>query len=194
MQHFKYFVAIFAIFLLFASENPVAARRHIKRAAPCSASSVPPTSSTTKPTTSSPPTTTSSAKTTSSPSPTSTPSTSPPSSPGPPNPPSCGNQSPGVCQLVTKCQPANSNPVQDAWIFNSQCGVIGGTTGLPLYKTWNLNSQLPYVVVGYSNSATASPSFDYAGGHYGVGGGGNPGWWCAILSDGTYLCYATFNC
>ncbi|PQE06331.1 hypothetical protein CJF32_00002038 [Rutstroemia sp. NJR-2017a WRK4] len=186
MQHFKYFVAIFTIFLLFASENPVAARRHIKRAAPCSASSVPPTSSSTKPTTTSP---TAAPTTTSSPSPTSTPPTSPPSSPGPPNPPACG-----VCQLVTKCQPANSNPVQDAWIFNSQCGVIGGTTGLPLYKTWNLNSQLPYVVVGYSNSATASPSFDYAGGHYGVGGGGNPGWWCAILSDGAFLCYATFNC
>ncbi|PQE11125.1 hypothetical protein CJF31_00000883 [Rutstroemia sp. NJR-2017a BVV2] len=193
MQHFKYFVTIFAIFLLFASESPVAARRHIKRAALCSASSVPPASSSPQPTTSSPP---APPATTSSPPPppTSTPSTSPPSSPGPPNAPPCGNQSPGVCQLVTKCQPANSNPVQDAWIFNSQCNVIGGTTGLPLWKTWNLNSQLPYVVVGYSNSPTASPSFDYAGGNYGVGGGGNPGWWCAIESDGTFLCYATFNC
>ncbi|KAM3073291.1 hypothetical protein ACMFMG_009001 [Clarireedia jacksonii] len=182
MQHSKYFIAIFALFLLFASESPVAARRHIRRAGPCSPSSSP------QPTTSSPPappTTTSSSPAP----PTSTPPSSPPSSPGPPGAPPCG-----VCQLVTKCQPANSNPVQDAWVFNSQCNVIGGTTGLALYHTWDLYSQLPYTIVMYSNSATASPSFDYAGGHYGVGGGGNPGWWCGIESDGTYVCYATFNC
>ncbi|KAI9644776.1 hypothetical protein NHQ30_006803 [Ciborinia camelliae] len=186
MQHLKYICTLFAIFLFLSSDHLVAARQYNRRQAPCSASSV--TSSPTTSTTSQPPPATTPIST--------SPTTSPTSSPGPPNPPACNVQSAGICQLATKCQPSANPLVQNVWIFNPSCNVIGGTTGLALYKTWNLASQLPYVVVMTGNSPTASPSFDYAGGHYGVGGtdGGNPGWWCAIEADGTYDCYAYFKC
>lgn len=187
MQHLKYIVTLF-VTLLFL--NVVGARQHNRRQALCSPSSVPSSSPTTTPIP--PPVSTPPASTTTSP----PVSTSPPSSPGPPNPPVCNMQSPGICQLATKCKPSSIPLVQDAWIFNASCDVIGGTTGLALYQTWFLASQLPYGVVMTGNSPTASPSFLYAGGHYGVGGtdGGNPGWWCAIEGDGTYDCYALFKC
>ncbi|CAD6447229.1 65c6c771-2719-4440-b65b-53cd3a8b7151 [Sclerotinia trifoliorum] len=191
MQHLRHIAALFAIFLFISSDNIVGARRHNRRQSPCTVSSAPGSPS---------------ASTTPQPPPVSTPaSTSPisssvptsaPSSPGPPNPPVCNMQSPGICQLATKSNFAGNPLVQDAWIFNPSCNVIGGTTGLALYQTHFLASQLPYGIVLTGNSPTASPSFDYAGGHYGVGGtdGGIPGWWCAIEADGTYDCYALFKC
>ncbi|QSZ29038.1 hypothetical protein DSL72_003548 [Monilinia vaccinii-corymbosi] len=167
MQHLKYAFTLFTISLLL---NVAGARHHSRRQALCSPSSVPTSSPTTTSVSSSPPAST---------------SPSSPPSPGPPNPPACSIQSPGICQLATKCKPSGNPLVQDAWIFNASCDVIGGTTGLALYQTWFLASQLPYGVVMTGNSPTASPSFLYAGGHYGVGGtdGGNPGWWCAIEAD-----------
>ncbi|ESZ92557.1 hypothetical protein SBOR_7083 [Sclerotinia borealis F-4128] len=195
MQSSKYILTLFAIFLFLLSDNYVIARRHNRRQSPCSASSIPgspapPTTTPQPPPVSTPPSTTPTPPISTSP------PTSPPSSPGPPNPPMCNMQSPGICQLVTKCKPSGNPLVQDVWILNPSCSVIGGTTGLALYQTWSLASQLPFVIVLTGNSPTASPSFAYAGGHYGVGGtdGGNPGWWCAIEGDGTYDCYAAFKC
>ncbi|KAF7895405.1 hypothetical protein EAF00_007219 [Botryotinia globosa] len=199
MQHLKHFVALLGVLLFLSSDNVVEARRHNRRQSPCTPSSIPgsslPPSTTSKlpSTTSKPPPVSTTPSTTSTS--TSAP-TSPPSSPGPPNPPVCNMQSPGICQLATKSNFPTRPLVQDAWIFNPSCNVMGGTTNIPLYKTFFLASQLPYGVVMIGNSPTASPSFDYAGGHYGVGGtdGGNPGWWCAIEKDGTYDCYAQFKC
>ncbi|KAM0147253.1 hypothetical protein ACHAPG_010688 [Botrytis cinerea] len=195
MQHSNYFVALLSVLLFLSSDNVVEARRVNRRQSPCTPSSAPGSSappSTTSTTSKAPPVSTSTSTT---PISTSAP-TSPPSSPGPPNPPVCNMQSPGICQLATKSNFPTRPLVQDAWIFNPSCNVIGGTTNIPLYKTFFLASQLPYGVVMIGNSPTASPSFDYAGGHYGVGGtdGGNPGWWCAIEGDGTYACYAQFKC
>jgi len=100
-----------------------------------------------------------------------------------------------TCQLGSYIDFTLDKKILDLWVFDTGCDIIGEASGVNMGQNWDLDSELPWVVVGQidntgeSNDLPRSPGFRYAWEDVSAGSGE-----CQVEEGGGVYCMTGFGC